>query len=554
MFVRIKTSKNSPKKAVQIVESFRTGTKVKQRIVRHVGTAFDDSEVKKLREVAEFIKAKLETVAQPTLFTPETLTELAIAARNKEPNQEIQNVNITDLREEQRIILGIHEIYGKVFDELGFNNLVSRRKVAAQRNLFHTVMARIANPASKRHSVLDLAARFGVDLSLSAVYRMMDSLDSEIIEKIKKRACQTANSLLNGKIQVAFYDCTTLYFESFTEGDELLKNGYSKDMKFNQPQVMLALLTTTDGLPIGYELYPGNTFEGNTLVDAIQRLQKNYEICRVVFVADSAMLSQKNIELLEEQGVEYIVGARLKSMSTKKQNEILAEDTWINTDDSVDDVSKYKEMKLSNNRRLIVSYNPARARKDSRDRNTTIDKLLKKIKRSKDPLSLVSNYGYKKFIKVEGKTEIYLDEEKIAQTAQWDGIHGIISNVQSMEPSQLRAQYRCLWEIEECFRISKHDLKFRPIFHWTENRVKSHVAICFIALVCVRYLQYQLRAQGLAVSVKKTVRELLSVQASIVRDTKTKKRYLIPSQITELGHKIYRKCNKKYSQVPCLLK
>lgn len=211
-------------------------------------------------------------------------------------------------------------------------------------------------------------------------------------------------------------------------------------------------------------------------------------------------------------------------------------------------------MKLSNNRRLIVSYNPARARKDSRDRNTTIDKLLKKIKRSKDPLSLVSNYGYKKFIKVEGKTDIYLDEEKVAQAAQWDGIHGIISNVQTMEPSQLRAQYRCLWEIEECFRISKHDLKFRPIFHWTENRVKAHVAICFIALVCVRYLQYQLRVQGLAVSVKKTVRELLSVQASIVRDTKTKKRYLIPSAITELGHKIYRKCNKKYNQVPCLLK
>ena len=191
-----------------------------------------------------------------------------------------------------------------MYTELGFDRLLSVRKQAARRDLFHTVMARIASPCSKRQSVAELTTRFGVATSVSSVYRMMDTLDSVIIEKIKKDAYETAKSLLSEEeMHVAFYDCTTLYFESFRESEELLKNGYSKDMKFNQPQVLLALLTTTRGLPIGYELYPGNTFEGNTLIDAITRLKKTYGMSRLIFVADSALLSQKNLHLLESSTV-----------------------------------------------------------------------------------------------------------------------------------------------------------------------------------------------------------------------------------------------------------
>ena len=175
------------------------------------------------------------------------------------------------------------------------------------------------------------------------------------------------------------------------------------------------------------------------------------------------------------------------------------------------------------------------------------------MKRSKDPTSLISNYGYKRFINVSGDAQIQIDEAKVAQAARWDGIHGIISNAKSMTAGEIRAQYRALWEIEECFRISKHDLKFRPVFHWTKQRVEAHVAICFMALVCARNLQHQLKAQGHSFSIQTIIRELNAVQCSIVKDIKTNKRYAIPSSVSEIAHIIYKRCGLSCAQVPYAL-
>jgi len=114
MFVRVKTSPNSPKKSVQIVKSVRNGKTVSQKIVRHVGTALDTEELIKLKELAEYIKAKLESDSSPTLFTPETVAEMAIQARRvKEKQKEELRVNLKNLREESRVVLGIHEVFTK---------------------------------------------------------------------------------------------------------------------------------------------------------------------------------------------------------------------------------------------------------------------------------------------------------------------------------------------------------------------------------------------------------------------------------------------------------
>ncbi len=155
MFVRVKTSPNSPKKSVQIVLSIRKGKTVSQKIVRHVGTALDDDELAKLKELAEYIKAKLESSSNPTLFTPETVAEMAIAARKaKEKQEEELRVNLKNLREESIIVLGIHEVYGTIYKDLGFDKVIKnpQRNVATNKNLFNIVMARIANPSSKRAS------------------------------------------------------------------------------------------------------------------------------------------------------------------------------------------------------------------------------------------------------------------------------------------------------------------------------------------------------------------------------------------------------------------
>ncbi|MCF7859777.1 MAG: IS1634 family transposase [Candidatus Cloacimonetes bacterium] len=292
MFIRIKSSPNSPKRAVQIVKSVRNGKSVFKKIVRHVGTALDDDKLNELKNLAEFIKSKLEQETNPNLFSPESISEMAIQARKKKEDDKELNVNLKNLREEARVITGIHEVYGEIYKDLGFDKVINnpKRNPGANKNLFNIVMARIANPSSKRASVVQLEKDFGIKLSLEGVYKMMDKIDEKVIEKIEQNSYQSTKTILKEKL---FYDCTTLYFESFSE-DELKENRYSKDMKFNQPQVLLGLLSTSEGLPIGYQLFPGSKYEGHTLANAIEKIKEKYEVEDVVMVADSGLLNDEN--------------------------------------------------------------------------------------------------------------------------------------------------------------------------------------------------------------------------------------------------------------------
>jgi transposase len=554
MFVRVKTSPNSPKKAVQIVESFRVGNKVKQRIVRHVGTALNEDELKGMKDLAEHIKAKMEQENQPGLFPPEEMADIAIQARNRQAEEPLP-VDLKKLREQQRIVVGIHEVYGEVYKQLGFDKAFSnpKRKPAAVKNLFHMVMGRIANPASKMATVNDLEENFGIELSLPSVYRMMDQLDEKVIEMIQTKAYQVAKSIFKPQINIAFYDCTTLYFESFTE-DELKENGYSKDMKFNQPQVLLALLVTEHGLPIGYEVFPGSKYEGHTLSNAIEKIENNYQVNEIIIVADSAMLSKENLELLESLKKKYIVGARLKSLSEKDQEQVLDKEGFVNLKQDDQDEYSIKELTV-NNRRLIVSYNEKNARKDSHDRQKSIDKLLSKLKKKDtNPADLISNYGYKKFLKLKGKVSVEIDSEKIEKEKQWDGLHGVFTNHSALSPEEIIGQYHGLWQVEECFRISKHDLKIRPVFHWTPQRIKAHIAICFMALTCTRYLHYRVKTQYKPISTERTRQLLTSIQISILKHQHTDRLYGIPSLVRQDAKMIYQTLGRKLSDVPFLIK
>ena len=128
---------------------------------------------------------------------------------------------------------------------------------------------------------------------------MMDQLDDNTISRLQTMTCEGTRSLLPSALDVLFFDCTTLYFESFKE-DELKQNGYSKDCKVNQtqvnqPQVLLALLVTREGLPVGYEVFPGATFEGHNLISVLQTMQARYDVRKMLFVADRGMLNEDNL-------------------------------------------------------------------------------------------------------------------------------------------------------------------------------------------------------------------------------------------------------------------
>ena len=556
MFVRIKTSPNSPKKAVQIVESFREGSKVKQKILRHVGTALDDQELNALKDLAEHIKAKLEQEGeQYYLFDSDTLAKMAIEARNSSKPDEELHVDLKKLKEEQRITSGIHDIYGQVYQSIGFDKVIAnpKRKKAAVKNLFDVVMGRIANPVSKLATKEMLSDQYGVNISVSAIYRMMDHINDQVIENIQRRAYQTAQSLFKDPIEVLFYDCTTLYFESFIE-DELKENGYSKDMKFNQPQVLLALLVTPAGLPVGYEVFSGSTFEGDTLEKAIEKIENFYQIDKLIFVADSAMLSDDNLKLLESKGKDYIVGARIKNMSHSITEQILDKQTYQDISTAGDETYLLKQIQLNEPRKLIVTYSSKRAKKDAFDREKAVNKLLEKLKKSKNPKSLLNNYGYKKYVQVKGEVNIAINEEKVAKDAQWDGLFGIVTNLKKTSAEEVLAHYHGLWQIEQCFRVSKHDLKVRPIFHWTPKKVRAHIAICFMALTCVRYLSYRLKTQSINLSEQAIRNALTQVQISILKHQQSGKYFGIPSRKTIEAEKIYKALGIKLSDTPFLIK
>lgn len=547
MFIREKKSKDKSTSVIQIVENTRIGSTTKQQVIRHIGTAKTKDEVEQLKRLAQVTKVQLEneTLSKQSKSTKH---EFAMqAGRLTALKQSL--VDISKLKEIKRYILGIHDIYGCIYDRLGFTNLLSRPKQRedAANIMRQIVLARIACPVSKRASVDMLERKFSVSLNLDHVYQMMDKIDEGFCQRIQQRALTETLKLTGEKLRVLFYDATTLYFESFIE-DELKQNGYSKDMKFNQPQVLLALFVTEKGLPIGYELFPGSMFEGHTLIPVLEKLKERYQLEDIIFVADRGLLSEDNLNMLEQKKIKYIVGARIKNATKEQKEKILNQKNYKTVDIKWNPNKKPKEkpvqrvatFEAKNDRNLIVHYHSERAKKDEHDRSKSIEKLYKKLSKSKDPKSLLNNYGYKKYIEVDGEAKLEINEEKIKESAQWDGLLGVITNIHDSTPEALLMHYRGLWQIEESFRINKHDLKMRPIYHWSPHRVKAHIAISFIAFVCVRYLEYLVSIQYEKLSPEIIRKSLLEVQASIVQDDDSGRKFLLSSVISSEAKQIYR--------------
>ncbi len=545
MFVRIKERKNGSK-AVQIVESHRTGQKVHQTIVRHVGQGMTDKEVAALKSLAESLIVQFESQRQPSL----PFVDPSSVYGKKEKQVESEDlVKVSNLREEQRVIDGIGEVFGKLYDDLRFNRLIRGTRKNAQWNriLKDCVMARLANPCSKRRTASMLEEDYGIKIPLDRIYRMMDVVAAQESE-IKNKIGKSTLSLFQEKVDVLFFDVTTLYFESQVE-DLLKRFGYGKDGNINEVQVLLALVTTREGLPLTYEIFPGNMYEGHTLVNMLSEIKKRYEVCDVIFVADRAMFNEENLSTMEseEVGAKYVVAAKLKSLSKNEKEKILDEKNYriIEREGEIQWVSEIERK----GRRVIVSYSKKRAQKDAADRQRMIERLLKKAKSGKVKLSKITNRGTARYLKMSGE-EVEINEKKIIEEARWDGIHGVITNIRDEAPEQILGRYHGLWQIEETFRVSKHDLKMRPMFCWTEPRIRAHIAICFLALAVSKQAVYRIKIQKQPMSFEQLRNELLHVQTSIVSDISTGKRYLIPSHATLNQEKIYHCFGLKRSEVP----
>jgi len=551
MFVRVKSTPNSPRKSVQICEAVRRGDKVSQTIVRHVGVAETEAELEKLKDLAEVIKERLkeERSQNLPLFAPEAL--VSKSTRRKERAKLL--VNLARLREEQRVIEGISDVLGALYEQLGFDEVFDRTPLGRSRayTLKVCVLARLAKPSSKLRTAALLEDDYGVKLPVGRIYRMLDRLAGRT-ERVQEIAKEAALAVLKKKVDILLYDVTTLYFESQRE-DELRRFGYGKDGKVNEVQVVLALATTEEGLPLGYHLFHGATWEGHTLRETLKSFAGRYQIKRIICVADRAMLSEENLKWIEAQGWQYVVSMRLRSLSQEWKEKILAEFPPAQPI-SEQPVVVVREWQYGPARRLVVSYSSERHRKDAFDRERLLQKVNKLLsgKTEASPEKLISNRGVRRFLRSAEQGKVVLDQTKIEQDKYWDGLYGVISNC-SLPKEDLLTLYKGLWQIESAFRLNKHDLKIRPVFHWTPARIEAHVAICFIAYAVAKHAEYRVGLQYEKLSFEFIRNELLAVQASILVDTATKKRYLLPSNMSVAAKKLYQCFGLRRSCVPCLM-
>lgn len=376
---------------------------------------------------------------------------------------------------------------------------------------------------------------------------MMDRIDSRAIDKLKDITYKATASLFGSKLSVIFFDATTIYFESFSP-DELKDMGYSKDHKFGQPQVLFCLLVTEDGLPVSYELFAGDKYEGHTLIPAMSSLKGKYDIDKAVFVADSAMMAGYNTKFLDDNNISYIVGARIKGLPKDLKDKILESLNYTDTE-----AGPVLDLDY-NSKRLIVGYSTKRAAKDSHDRESAIASISKRLEKTKNPKEYLSSYGYKKYIKLTTAAKLSLDEDRIAADSKYDGLLGVITNDKEAGPAQILSHYHNLYTVEDAFRITKHDLAVRPVFHWKPERIKAHIAICFCAYTLVKHAQYRIRLLYAKLSAEKIRKILVKVQTSVLYDKKKKIRYGLPSRMSAEARKIYDVLKIKRSLTPYIIK
>lgn len=463
MFIRQKRNK-SGSFSIQILlkENGRN------KLIKTIGSSSDPKELVILKEKAKQEIDRLKGQVSLFVFEKDVQIESFIS--------ELSNAQIRTI--------GPELVFGKVHDHIGYNKV--------NNDLFrHLVIARLAFPLSKLKTIEYLYRYQGIVLDLDTVYRFLDKLNTELKDQIEQISFKHTLKVLNGSLSIMFYDMTTLYFEASDE-DDLRKTGFSKDGKHSNPQIYLGLLVGLGGYAVGYDIFEGNIFEGHTLIPTIEKISKKFNLSKPIIVADAGLLNNENIKSLELQEYEYILGARIKNESKENKEKILSA--------SFEDES-YITLE-SGNAKLIVQYSSKRAKKDEHNRQRGLKNLEKKIKSGKLTKQNINNRGYNKYLKMEGEINISIDEEKFKSDQKWDGLKGYITKC-NLEPSEIIENYKNLWQIEKAFRMSKTDLKIRPIYHRVRKRIEAHICISFVAYSIYKELERVLKEEKYKLSVEK---------------------------------------------------
>ncbi len=428
------------------------------KLIKHIGSSKNPNKINELIEIAK----ELVRVRSPQLefnFNPQS--EEILFKRG--------------LKVEKSCLQNAYEYLDAIYARIGFNKLENEI-------LKHFSMMRVLEPASKAKSIILLNKYFDIDYKKTTVFRKLLEL-IDLKSEVEKIAIKYAKDNLRFDFSLVFYDVTTLYFETHTQ-DDFRRNGFSKDNKINQPQILIGLVVNDIGFPIYYEIFKGNTFEGKTIIPVILKIKEKYQIERFTVVADAGMLSADNLTALETNGIDYVVGARIGSLNI---NEVRSIASKLNKQDKA----------VVRRENIIYEYSAKRAGKDRIDNDKQIEKAKyylnnpgKVMKRSK----FLSNLDKKSF---------KLNTAMFEKYRLLEGIKGYKTNINKLSDNLLINRYKDLWRVEQSFRIAKSDLAARPIYHRKQSLIECHVLIVFAALCMGRVIELDKKE-----SIKKVTEDL----------------------------------------------
>ena len=514
MFARVKKSGNN--QYLQIVENRRENGKVAQRVIVTLGRLDQMSEK---GEVESLIRS-LSRFSERTLLILSDKSKVSASAKK----------------------IGPALIFERLWKELGIgpivSSLVADRKFgfSVERALFLTVLHRLFASGSDRGCkkwYRDYRITGVEDIALQHLYRAMAFLGEEISDQndrthaprctkdlIEERMFDHRKNLFTD-LDLVFLDTTALYFEG--EGGKTIgERGHSKDHRPDLNQMVVGALLDDRGRPIACEMWPGNTADVTSTIPVITRLKKRFGANRFCIVADRGMISKDTITELEKEKLSYILGVRMRLVKEVKTEVLLDESAYeevypeglYSKDPSP---LKVKEV-IINKTRYIVCKNERQARRDEADRNTIVESLKEKIKKA--PSSLISNKGYRGFLKVT-KESVLLDEDKVKADATFDGIWVLTTNTK-LAAREVALKYKELWMVEHTFRDMKSVINTRPIYHKRDETIKGHVFCSFLALALKKELNDRLASQGLQLEWTDIKQDLKALQEVILDENNIK--------------------------------
>ncbi|MFN8080176.1 MAG: IS1634 family transposase [Kineosporiaceae bacterium] len=368
-------------------------------------------------------------------------------------------------------------------------------------------LARIVEPTSKADTLRVLAELGAPCPSLRTVWRSLKRCQTADYRDTVAKACTAFSAAAGGLATLVMYDCTTLHYEVADEDtgpNALRKVGMSKEHRVD-PQVQVGLLVDPTGFPLEVHLFEGNTAETTTILPVLHRFQERHGITGMVVVADAGMLSANNLNEIEDAGFSFVVGSRITKAPYDLAEHFQAKGDYFTDGQILESTRAMGTRKKKRTRRVVYQYSFKRSKRDNKTINAQIAKA-EKVAAGKAPLAKT------RFLKVTDATK-ELNQATINRARQLAGLKGYVTNLDPavMDGATVIATYHDLWQVEASFRMTKSDLKARPIFHHEREAIEAHLTIVLAALAVSRHLQ-----QRTGMTIKKLVQTLRVARSATI--------------------------------------